>query len=109
MTPRSFLELLSLFASLLAERRQEIGSQLARYSKGVDTLNEADSVVAVMKTELKQLQPVPLFCGEEGHRMGPGRAEAGTGLLLRESVLSSAFLFVLRLRCSRPRRGRVRH
>ena len=36
----------------------QVGAQLARYASGVATLNEANRVVAGMKTELKQLQPV---------------------------------------------------
>lgn len=57
-TPTSYLELLTLFLSTLAEQRERIARQILRYSGGVDKLVATNLVVDSMKAELTEMQPV---------------------------------------------------
>ena len=58
VTPKSFLELLALYVSMLAWKRAEVTAALARLEGGVAKLKQANESVAGMKVELSELQPV---------------------------------------------------
>ena len=58
VTPKSFLELLALYSTMLSRKRKEVSAALSRLEGGVLKLNEANSSVASMKLELSELQPV---------------------------------------------------
>lgn len=58
VTPTSYLELLSVFKSVLVSKREEVNTMKFRLQNGVDKLSETKEVVAVMQTELVELQPV---------------------------------------------------
>jgi len=58
VTPTSYLELLQTFIRLLREKRDEIETTRSRLQIGLDKLNTTASQVAVMETELTDLQPV---------------------------------------------------
>ena len=57
-TPTSYLELLNLYAAMLAEQRKLVVTKIAHYSVGVNKLVETNVVVDRMKKELVDLQPV---------------------------------------------------
>ena len=57
VTPRSFLELLSLYAGMLGTKRSEVSYALQRLEGGVTKLQQANESVAGMKIELSELQP----------------------------------------------------
>eukprot|EP00304_Pavlova_gyrans_P012708 CAMPEP_0206041750 /NCGR_PEP_ID=MMETSP1466-20131121/6142_1 /ASSEMBLY_ACC=CAM_ASM_001126 /TAXON_ID=44452 /ORGANISM="Pavlova gyrans, Strain CCMP608" /LENGTH=4121 /DNA_ID=CAMNT_0053416453 /DNA_START=38 /DNA_END=12403 /DNA_ORIENTATION=- len=57
-TPTSYLELLTLFLSTLAEQRLRIAQQISRYRGGVDKLIATNRVVDSMKAELTEMQPI---------------------------------------------------
>lgn len=57
-TPKSFLDLISLYMSLLEDKRKEVRQQRDRLAKGVTILEETNSMVDGLKEELKALQPV---------------------------------------------------
>ena len=57
MTPKSFLELLSLYSSMLDEKRELMDMQIERLSIGCAKLNATNSMVQGMKEELNALQP----------------------------------------------------
>jgi hypothetical protein len=56
-TPKSFLDLIQLYCSLLAERRQEMNESQERLLVGLQKLNQTNSVVDKMKAELGKLLP----------------------------------------------------
>ena len=58
VTPTSYLELLSTYEKLLAEKREEVGGLCQRLSVGLDKLITTGQEVAVMQEELVALQPV---------------------------------------------------
>lgn len=58
VTPTSYLELLSTYEKLLAEKREEVGGLCQRLSVGLDKLITTGEEVAVMQEELVALQPV---------------------------------------------------
>ena len=49
MTPKSFLELLSLYSSMLDEKRELMDMQIERLSIGCAKLNATNSMVQGMK------------------------------------------------------------
>ena len=57
-TPTSYLELLNLYASMLAEQRGVIAGKIDHYQAGVTKLVETNVVVERMKKDLMNLQPV---------------------------------------------------
>ena len=58
VTPKSFLELLALYSSMLSATRVEVGTACKRLEGGVVKLREANASVAQMKIELSELQPI---------------------------------------------------
>ena len=57
VTPTSYLELLSLFQTLLAAKRTETLRQRSRYAVGLEKLASSAEQVARMQKELEALQP----------------------------------------------------
>jgi len=57
VTPKSFLELLSLYLSMLKEKRGIVGDNLRRLEVGIQKLKETNEMVAGMQEELNALQP----------------------------------------------------
>ena len=57
-TPTSYLELLNLYASMLAEQRGVIAGKIDHYQAGVTKLVDTNVVVERMKKDLMNLQPV---------------------------------------------------
>ncbi len=57
-TPTSYLELLNLYSSMLAEQRAVSSRKISHYSGGVNKLVETNRIVDSMKKELIDLQPV---------------------------------------------------
>ena len=53
-TPTSFLELISTFKTLLAERRKFIKDLKGKYDNGLDKLTSTEASVSVMQKELKK-------------------------------------------------------
>lgn len=58
VTPTSYLELLTTFLKLLAEKRAEITTTKRRLEIGLDKLTSTAGQVEVMQKELQELQPV---------------------------------------------------
>ncbi|KAL0019092.1 hypothetical protein WJX77_000912 [Trebouxia sp. C0004] len=58
VTPASYLELLTTFIKLLAEKRKDIGVSRQRLEAGLSKLLTTAAQVEVMQAELRQLQPV---------------------------------------------------
>ena len=52
------MDLISLYTSLLAEKREEYGEARDRLINGLNKLQETNAVVDTMQTQLNQLQPV---------------------------------------------------
>ena len=53
VTPTSFLELISFYKSLLAERRKEMSNQIERLATGLQTLKNTNKDVTALKEDLK--------------------------------------------------------
>ena len=64
-TPTSYLELIRLYVDMLGKQRLIVQGKEARYRGGLDKLAETETVVANLKTELIQLQPVLVKSQEE--------------------------------------------
>ena len=56
-TPTSYLELISLYMSMLQEKRKEIGSNREKLRNGLSKLAETNVLVAKMQQELEELAP----------------------------------------------------
>ena len=57
VTPASFLELNSLFKTLLTSKRNEVNDIKQRFTVGLDKIKDAASQVGVMQGELEDIQP----------------------------------------------------
>ena len=57
VTPATFLELNSLFKTLLQAKRNEVDDIKQRYTVGLDKIKDAASQVSVMQEELEAIQP----------------------------------------------------
>ena len=57
-TPKSYLDLISLYLSMLQEKRSELNVSIKRLSIGVAKLEETNGIVASLKQDLTKLQPV---------------------------------------------------
>jgi dynein heavy chain len=57
-TPKSYLDMIQLFLSLLAEKRDELSSKHQRLTTGLKKLYETKNVVSELRETLKKLQPV---------------------------------------------------
>ncbi len=58
MTPKSYLDLIHLYTSLLSSKRQEMALARDRLLNGLSKLQETNVVVDKMQRELNELQPV---------------------------------------------------
>jgi len=56
-TPKSYLDLINLYLSLLAERRQQLGTQRSHLLTGLQKLVETKVVVADLREQLTALKP----------------------------------------------------
>ncbi|KIZ07655.1 Dynein heavy chain 6, axonemal [Monoraphidium neglectum] len=57
-TPKSYLDMISLYLQLLAVKREELRQARDRLLNGLRKLQETNSLVEAMRTELAALQPV---------------------------------------------------
>ena len=57
-TPKSYLDLINLYLSMLSEKRTELSALAGRLAVGVGKLEETNEMVAGLKEELRKLQPV---------------------------------------------------
>ena len=57
-SPKSYTDLISLYTSLLAEKKTEYGEARDRLLNGLNKLQETNAVVDAMQAQLNQLQPV---------------------------------------------------
>ena len=57
-TPTSYLELINLYTSMLATKRQELVLQRDRYATGMKKIGETDELIGTMEIELTKLAPV---------------------------------------------------
>jgi dynein heavy chain, axonemal len=58
VTPTSYLELLSTFKSVLAKKREEVGTLKNRLQIGLDKIISTEGIVATLQDEIKAMQPV---------------------------------------------------
>jgi len=65
VTPTSYLELISMYKTLLDTKRREVRSLKRRYEVGLEKLLSAETQVEGMKKELIELQPVLIKTGKE--------------------------------------------
>jgi dynein heavy chain len=57
VTPTSYLELIKTFKTLLDKKRDEIGTVISKFEKGLNQLKNAQSEVAKLEAELIELEP----------------------------------------------------
>ncbi|KAH8073158.1 dynein light chain binding protein [Aureococcus anophagefferens] len=69
VTPTSYLELLSSFATLLSYKREEVKTKKDRLQIGLDKLTSTKDLVAGMQEELVALQPQLVTKGKEVDEM----------------------------------------
>jgi dynein heavy chain len=69
VTPTSYLELLSTFLMLLAEKRTAVTAAKRRLEGGLDKLTSTASQVVDMQRELQELQPVLAATAREVEEM----------------------------------------
>lgn len=58
ISPKSYTDLISLYTSLLVEKRAEYQEARERLLNGLNKLQETNAVVDTMQAQLNQLQPV---------------------------------------------------
>eukprot|EP00210_Caulerpa_lentillifera_P003766 g3598.t1 len=58
VTPKSFIDLIQLYRTLLSEKRNEYTNSSDRLLNGLKKLQQCNAVIAEMKQELKKLEPV---------------------------------------------------
>ena len=68
-TPKSYLDWLQLFLSMLDERRSSLAAARAHFVSGLTKFRETQLVVAELQEELTQLQPVLASKAEESTRL----------------------------------------
>jgi dynein heavy chain len=57
-TPKSYLDLISLYLQVLRERKDDVGTVRRRLAIGVSKMEETNAVVADLQAQLTKLQPV---------------------------------------------------
>lgn len=65
MTPTSYLELITTFKTLLAQKRDEIMGLKNRYENGFNCLIKTEHDVGKMQVELEAMQPELIVRSEE--------------------------------------------
>ena len=68
-TPKSFLDMIELYRTMLKEKREELGTSQKRLSVGVTKLEETNAIVEGLQIELTALQPVLKKKAEEASAM----------------------------------------
>lgn len=58
VTPKSFIDLIQLYRTLLIEKKNEYTNSSDRLLNGLKKLHQCNGVIAEMKQELKELEPV---------------------------------------------------
>ena len=57
-TPTSYLELINLYTSMLANKRAELVASRDRYATGMKKIGETDALIGTMEVELTKLSPI---------------------------------------------------
>ena len=57
-TPKSFLDLISLYLNTLKTKREEFNANKNRLASGVNKLNTTNVQIAELKEKLKEMQPI---------------------------------------------------
>jgi dynein heavy chain len=57
-TPKSYLDLISVYTGMLAEKRGEISALQQKMITGVEKLDETESIVSSLQADLEKLKPV---------------------------------------------------
>jgi len=68
-TPKSYLDLINLYLSVLAERRNQLGTQRQHLLTGLSKLIETKSVVAELREQLTALKPTLIEKSRETEAM----------------------------------------
>jgi len=80
VTPASFLELITFYKSLFAERRSDLAASMTRLETGLQTLRATNADVIRLKADLKvklvQVEERKVSCDEFLEKMGVQRGEA---------------------------------
>ena len=58
ISPKSYMDLISLYISLLKEKQAEYCEAYDRLSNGLNKLQETNAVVDTMQIQLNELQPI---------------------------------------------------
>ena len=69
VTPKSFLELISLYLDMLGGKRDDMMTGIKRLEVGVKKINETNALVDGMQAELTELQPVLVIKSKEAEEM----------------------------------------
>ena len=69
VTPKSFLELISLYLGMINEQREKVDAAISRLSVGVQKLTDTNKLVGGMKEELNELQPILVLKTKEAEEL----------------------------------------
>ena len=69
VTPKSFLELITLYLDMLQGKRDDMMTKVKRLEVGIKKLNETNALVDGMQAELTELQPVLEIKSKEAEAM----------------------------------------
>ena len=64
-TPKSYLDLISLYLNVLEQKRNEFNANKNRLSSGLNKLNTTNTQIAELKEKLKEMQPILVKKNEE--------------------------------------------
>jgi dynein heavy chain len=88
-TPKSYLDLISLYKEMLEEKKLEKGISQKRLSVGVSKINEANGVVKGLQEELTKMQPFIKTKIKEADELMPiVKEEQGKAGIVKEKVQS---------------------
>merc|ERR1719428_1548175 len=88
-TPKSYLDLISLYKEMLEEKRVEKGIAQKRLAVGVQKIGEANAVVNGLQEELTKMQPFIKTKMKEADELIPVvREEQGKAAIVKETVQS---------------------
>eukprot|EP00762_Andalucia_godoyi_P002130 ANDGO_02526.mRNA.1 Dynein-1-beta heavy chain len=96
VTPTSYLQLLSTFKRMLALKREEVATAKKRLVVGLDKLESTEKDVAILKTELTEMQPVLIETSRQVEEMmiqiskDKADADETRKVVLKEEADSSA-------------------
>jgi len=87
VTPTSYLELLSVFKVLLAEKRKEVGGLRNKLQGGLDKLKDAEGQVDTLKAQLIEKQPVLVETQKEvAETMATIEVDTADAAVVKEAV-----------------------